>query len=286
MTENTTNLRDQAASFLQSDKFKSLVPYLMSGGVGAIAGGALTGRRRKAHGEDRTSYLMRVLRNALIAGGLAGGAHYLGAKGLEKTVGNLTAGSDAITGGSKRDEGPLATTVKNVAFSPLTAASTGVGALAATRGNSTIGAGDTADHRKLFGDAVGKTDAAWLNKAEPSEVSAQIRTANPRTNFPAGDAGDADHLQKLDKADRLRRLAGLPSDAVKDNNLGGLLRKLGLSESTASKVQGGASSLRRRGLGVLGQSTPRAVGRGALGLAAAGIPALIGALVTSKTSDN
>ena len=116
MTDKPTNLRDQAASYLNSDAFKSLVPYLMSGGVGAIAGGAMSGRRRADSGESRVGYLGRILRNALIAGGLAGGAHYLGAKGLEKTVGNMS-DSSTVLSGTPNDEGPLSTTVKNVAFS-------------------------------------------------------------------------------------------------------------------------------------------------------------------------
>jgi len=43
--------------------------------------------------------------------------------------------------------------------------------------------------------------------------------------------------------------------------------------------------VRRRGLGILGQSTPRLIGRSAIGMAAAGIPAIIGALITNKTSE-
>ena len=70
-------LKGQASDFLQSDQFKTLAPYLISGGAGAVLGGLMTGRRRKRQGEGRLGHLGRVLRNALLAGGLAGGGHYL-----------------------------------------------------------------------------------------------------------------------------------------------------------------------------------------------------------------
>jgi hypothetical protein len=268
MTDKPTNLRDQAASYLNSDAFKSLVPYLMSGGVGAIAGGALSGRRRADSGESRVGYLGRILRNALIAGGLAGGAHYLGAKGLEKTVGNMSDSSKVLSG-APNDEGPLSTTVKNVAFSPITAASAGLGALAATRGRSVIGAGSTDDYIKRLLPLLNK-DTAWANTASADEIADAIR-ALPTAQQP--------------QADQLRRMAGLPSSNVAEGSVGKLLERAGLSSEKAQSAQGALSTVRRRGLGILGQSTPRAIGRGAIGLAAAGIPAIIGALITNKTSE-
>ena len=269
MTDKPTNLRDQAASYLNSDAFKSLVPYLMSGGVGAIAGGAMSGRRRADSGESRVGYLGRILRNALIAGGLAGGAHYLGAKGLEKTVGNMS-DSSTVLSGTPNDEGPLSTTVKNVAFSPITAASSGLGALAATRGHSIIGAGSTDDYSKRLLQMLPGKDKAWANSASADEVAEAVRA------LPAG---------TQPKAEQLRRLAGLPSSNVADGSVGNLLERAGLSSEKAQSAQGALSTVRRRGLGILGQSTPRLIGRSAIGMAAAGIPAIIGALITNKTSE-
>jgi hypothetical protein len=269
--QKSAALKEQATNYLQSDDFKSIVPYLMSGGVGALAGGAMTGRRRKDSGEGRLGYLARILRNALITGGLAGGAHALLDKGVEKTVGNLSDSSKALTG-TPGDEGPMATATKNIAFSPLTAAGAGAGALALTHNNSTIGAGDTSDAMKRFSkDLPGKHDSAWMRTSTPGEIASTLEgIADPK---------------KVETLERLRRAAGVPSSHITPggNGIGNLLEKIpGID---AANVKGALSSAARRGpLSTFGQSWPRRAGRGALALTAASLPALIGALVTSDSS--
>lgn len=259
-------LQDQARDYLQSEDFKKLVPYLLSGGVGALAGGALTGRRREAKGEGRLGYLGRILKNALITGGLAGGAHYLVGKGVDKTVGNLADSSKALTG-TPNDEGPMATTVKNVAFSPLTAAGAGAGALALTHNNAAIGAGDKSDYLTRFSNEIGGKDKSWLRTATPSEVAAEVAKLAPEAQ-PV--------------AERLRRAAGVPSSSIEAGSLGELIGKI--PGADAPKVKGALSSVARRGLGTFGQNWPRRTGRAALALTAASMPALLGALVTSDSN--
>jgi len=240
----------------------------MSGGAGAVAGGLFTGRRRKEKGEGRAGYLGRILTNALLAGGMTGGAHYLGAKGLENTVGNLADSSKSISGG-KGDEGPMVTAVKNLAFSPLIAGAAGATALGATHGNSLIGAGNTASPGRRLTTLLGPdADADWMHNATPKQVSDRLAT------LPAA---------SLDEAERLRRAAGVPSARVTPSNIGGLLQRLGISPDKASTIQGAVSNVGRRGLKTFGQSVPRVAGRGALALTAASLPALIGAMVTNKT---
>ena len=269
--QKSAALKEQAANYLQSDDFKSIVPYLMSGGVGALAGGAMTGRRRKDSGEGRLGYLARILRNALITGGLAGGAHALLNKGVEKTVGNLADSSKALTG-SPGDEGPMATAAKNIAFSPLTAVGAGAGALALTNNSSTFGAGDNSDALKRFGKELpGKYDSAWMRTATPDEVAAVTKNVT-----------DPNQIKMLE---RLRRAAGVPSSYIEQGGkgIGNLLEKIPGIDAAA--VKGTLSSAARRGpLSTFGQSWPRRTGRGALALTAASLPALIGALVTSDSS--
>lgn len=69
----------------------ALLPYLISGGGGALAGALATGRRKERSGESRLGYLGRILKNSLLAGGVAGGSHYLLNKGVE----NLTSSGES-----------------------------------------------------------------------------------------------------------------------------------------------------------------------------------------------
>lgn len=254
------SLQSQAGDYLESDDFKSIMPYLLSGGAGAVAGGLATGRRRARDGEDRGSYLARVLRNALVAGGLASGGHYLVNKGLDSTVGSLN-DSNSISG-HEGQEGPLATATKNIAFSPLTAAGAGATALMATHDNKRIGAGSTDDALYSFA------------KKTPNSPEPQLLRAG----------SSADEIANLGGDERLRQRAGLPSSNMTERQRQ-ILRKIpGVKDDAAAKkLKGMLSTATRRGpLSTFGQTPLRRTGRGALGLAAAGVPALLGAILTDK----
>jgi len=244
---------------LQSDHIRKLLPYLLSGGVGALAGGVMTGGRRKSDGESRGGHLSRVLGNALIAAGLAGGSHYLLNKGLGDTVGAVEDGK-GITG-SKPEESPLASTVRNVAFSPLTALGSGAMGLAATHNREFIGSGakDTAKIRENLAQKMKGVTDADLKYDSAKEIGAR--------KIPT----------------EKRRAAGLPSDEIVRSKPGQktLLEKI--FKGKARDVKGAISTATRRGpLATFGQTTPRRIGRGALGLAFAGLPALAGAFLTDK----
>lgn len=251
MLDNLNSLKDQAGDYLQSDDFKKLMPYLLSGGGAALAGGALTGRRKKEKGEGRMGYLGRILRNALITGGLGAGAHYLVNKGLDKTVGGIADEANAAADAAPKS-GPLETTVRNVAFSPLTAVGSGALGLGLTRGRKSIGAGDTEKSLKGF---VSSLQKAYGKKNAPS-----IDWLRDATAKEIGDLGNVDEHR--------RRLAGLPSDLTRGGE--------------RSKLKGLLSTAGRKGLSTFGQTHGRRAGRGAIGLAAAGIPLLLGATLTSE----
>lgn len=255
MPLDINSITDQAGDYFKSDGFKQIAPYLMSGGGGAVLGAILSGRRRKQDGESRLSYTGRILANALMAGGLAGGGHALLEKGWNKTIGAAD-GENLLTGARKADDGPLTTTAKNVLFSPLTAAGAGGAALAATHKGSIIGADPKGTERML------KDIARRFNGG--SQSVEQLKLMSPA----AGAEVDAavGHLA--------RQRAGIPSSGLGPYGAPG----------KTSVLKGLVSRATRRGpMSTFGQTWPRRAGRGALGLAAAGVPALFGAFLTNKS---
>lgn len=254
-------LKGQASDFLQSDQMKDLTPYLLSGGGGALLGALMSGGRRESAGEGRLGHLGRVLRNALLTGGLAGGSHALLNKGWNKTFGAMNR-DQMITGGAE-DQGPVGSTARNVAFSPLTAAASGLAALGLTRDNALLGVGDR-DY--AMQGALDKINENRGGKGQPkAHTAAKLDRMTP---------AEVDRLG-IGAADR--RAAGLPSERVQN----GLLQKLFGGSTSATK--GRLSSGYRRGVGrLMGQTPGRMATRGAVGLAAAGIPALLGAYLTNR----
>ncbi len=262
-----TDLRDRAGEIVQSEDIQAMLPYLLSGGAGAAAGALSTGRQRESKGEDRSGYLRRVLRNALATGGLAAGGHYLVNKGLDNTVGGLTESAAGAAPGA--NEGPLETTVKNIAFSPLTALGAGATALHATHNMRGIGAGKSQD---AFLDR--------FTKENPSAPSA----SQLKHTATAKEIGDIERAAGPNYDARARRMAGLPSDMVTPGKQGFLGKIPGVTD--VEGLKGKLSTAMRRGpLSTFGQSSARRAGRGALGLAAAGIPALLGALLTEPSNN-
>ena len=232
-----------------SEEMKKLMPYLVSGGIGAGAGALLTGQRRKKKGESRTSHLGRVLGNALIAGGLTAGSHALINKGLSETTGKgVKEGLPATT----PDEGPLATNLRTAAFSPLTAGAAGAGGLLATHKMGIIGA-DSTGRKEHLANLVKKLSGG---AEKYSESDLKLMSAKKLQEIL--DAASGGDLNKL------RQHAGLGAGA----GAGGFLSKM----------------TRQGPLATLGQSTPRRIGRGALGLTAAAVPSILGALLTKDQS--
>lgn len=258
---------DSISQFAGSDEMKKLLPYLLSGGVGAAAGGLLTSPRRAKKGEGRLSHLGRVLSNALMAGGLAAGSAALLRKGYENTLGSPEA-KDAVAGAKPTEEGPLDSTMRGALFSPLTAAGAGATGLYLTNKAPSIGAGvpNRSDDLKNFisklqkgGESINKSD---LRHKSPMEIQAII----DRISGVGSQTGvDKTVLAELSK---LRRGAGVGAGHT--------------------PLSGFASKWTRKGpLSTFGQSWPRRAGRGALAIGAAAIPALVGSFITEdKNNEN
>lgn len=247
------DMGDRVGQLTGSDEMKKLMPYLVSGGIGAGAGALLTGGRRKRRGESRTSHLGRVLGNALIAGGLTAGSHALINKGISSTTGKgVKEGLPADT----PDDGPLATNLRTAAFSPLTAGAAGAAGLAATNNMGVFGAGNKqkADDLSNFLSKL-KAGGTNLNESDLRHMSA--KKLQSIVDSVGSASGETETLNKL------RQHAGLGAG------------------NTA--IGGAVSKLTRQGpLSTFGQTTPRRIGRGALGVAAASLPAVLGALLTKE----
>jgi hypothetical protein len=265
---------------------QAVMPYLVSGAGGAALGGMLTGRRRKRSGESRMGHLGRVMTNALLAGGLTGAAHYGLSKGFGNTVGAVDE-SGALTGSDLSQENPLTSTVKGLAFSPLTAAAAGGTGLWMTQGSELLGVNTQREEaRKALKSLLpsGKKSTPWMATGAGG-VPLKV-TADSLLKLDAKQIGDLER-RGLIPAD-LRRAAGLASDAGNlqmDSATGKMVaaKNPGLfGKVDGSSTRGALSNILRKGFSTLGQTHPQRIRRGALGLAAAGIPALLGALLTDK----
>lgn len=264
LNDATASAGQQLSTFMASPEAKKLLPYLLSGGVGAAVGGAVTGKRRAREGEGRLSHLGRVLTNALLTGGLAAGGHALINKGLEKTVGTVDE-SNALAG-EGGDQGPLATNLRDVAFSPITAAGFGAAGLGLTRNRAGIGSG-TAAYRTALGELTKQSPAQMVaNNAGDNRFKMERDVMGPDKDLRDGSPGKPifSHREIDPKLERLTHRAGLVT--AESNTLKGVLQRV----------------TRQGPLSTFGRTSGRIAGRAGLGLAAASVPALVGALLTSE----
>lgn len=253
-----------ATDYLKSPEAAKLVPYLLAGGGAAALGGLATGKRKKKSGEGRMSYAGRVLRNALVAGGLGAGGSYLAHQGLKKTVGAFDK-EHPITGGAGQ-QGPAADAVKNLAFSPVTAGAAGLGTLAATANRPMLG--------------TGKQQESALK-----QLLAELK-AQPGVDPSIANVADGNGLNRVaDKNfgafDSAMKNGGTAVSDVRQS----LAREAGVSMHDPKSARGIASRIIRRPVGsLLGQTNPQRIKRLGIGGAAALVPALLGALATNSTA--
>ena len=71
-----------------------LLPALLAGGAGALAGGTLTAMSPERQGESRGSRRWRILRNALLLGGAGAGGTALLQKGIDSAITNPLPAND------------------------------------------------------------------------------------------------------------------------------------------------------------------------------------------------
>jgi hypothetical protein len=251
-----------------SEEMKKLMPYLVSGGLGAGAGALLTGKRRARKGESRTSHLGRVLGNALIAGGLTAGSHALLSKGVASASGKDV--QDHISP-ELPDEGPLAANLRTAAFSPLTAGAAGVGGLMATSKLGLLGNGhaqvkmDRENFIKKMNAGGGTLNESDITSMPTSDLQDKMNTASNRPAKGTPWVASANDTKLAEELKRLRQRGGIAGGDT--------------------KLQRILSNISRRGpLSTFGQTTPRRIGRGALGLTAAAVPSMLGALLTTDKS--
>jgi hypothetical protein len=256
-------MTDKFNEITNSEEFKKALPYLLAGGLGAGAGALVTGGRNTRKDESRVSHVGRVLRNALLTGGLAAGGTALVNAGLDNTV--RAVDKDNFSTGGPGNEGPLSTGLKDALFSPASAVGAGGLGLALTHNAKSMGAGreGMANNANLLRQRLGMSEADFAPKTS-ADIDAAIRSKATPSFKGAPFAPPVPDKQVLDELMRLRRGAGM---------IGG--------DTQLKRI---ISAVTRRGpLSTLGQTTGRRFGRGALGLTAAAIPALAGALLTNDT---
>jgi hypothetical protein len=252
---------------------QKLLPYLLAGGAGAVGGAALSGQRRKRTGETRGQYLTRILRNAAVAGGLVGGGSYLAGEGFKKTLGSVDL-EHPMTGG-KDDQNPIGSTGKEIAFSPVMAALSGATTLGVTANRPIIGANPgLADAESKLLAGLKKLHGGSLPQGADSKSALEFtaKTDNAALQKLLGDAATPEG-----KALRLeaKKLGLNVHDASKTINIPGLNRAVS-PRHLAHEVAAPFSK-------VMGRTAGRRIGRAGVGAAGALIPAIIGAILTSKS---
>jgi hypothetical protein len=211
MQQTIPDAGSKIGDVLQSEDVKKILPWLLAGGAGAIAGGAMTGaRKRKGRPDEegRLKYLARVLGNAALAGGLVVG----GGKALQYGANRLADAAPAPEG-KEPLKSPLSSTLGGIASNPLVALPAGMAGLAAS--NRTLGSPHTkdiaearADLETMFGKKIGV-----LNKMEQPEFDTFRQTQERLGGFKL-DPRDAqlaglrplDHIQGTGRVADARRM--------------------------------------------------------------------------------
>lgn len=269
---------DKAKEMAGDPDVQKLLPYLLAGGAGAVGGAALSGRRKKRSGETRGQYLTRILRNALVAGGLAGGGSYLATKGFQKTLGSADL-ENPLTG-KEGDQGPVASFYRSSIFSYPLAALAGGGTLVATRNNKLIGANPDQGNKLLT--TLKQTHGGQLPEGIASLADLEAKQKTDPSVISKWLSGAAEKRYKdLKGGGRKLVFSGRAADPAIAAELRRLAAEAGINVHTPGTARHTAHELANPLSKILGRTTGRRVGRGALGLGAALIPTLIGSLTTN-----
>jgi hypothetical protein len=246
MQQPTKSTSDKIGDVLQSDDMKKLLPWLLAGGAGAIAGGAMTARRKRRGRPDeegRLSYLARVLGNAALTGGLVVG----GGKALQYGAQRL-ADSAPAPEGQEPMKSPLSSTIGEVASNPLVAGATGVGGLLGF--NKTLGSSHLKDMAKakaaIESNLRGSTVDS-LNELSKSDFDKAVQLSNKATKL--------NYDPMANKA--TAQLAGLrPLDSIQGTGKVADARRLlaKLMSSSGGRALGSTGAARGVRGGVLGLS--------------------------------
>lgn len=310
---------------LQSDDVKKLLPYLISGGIGAGVGALSTGGRRERQGESRSGYVGRILRNALLTGGITGAGHYAAKKGYDSLKDTV-----APAAGAPAPESAANESMRSLLFSPVLAAGTGAAALLGTAAVPGIGMnvdGIKTGRQDLAAKLSTKGSLGQASNVMTSQLGGMDKQKMLRELADRGVIGN-EAKSMLNQAgfstrklptirgiksslgntvDTIRNAAVDAKDIVKDtvqltraggareaaSALGPAARNAATEALQGARrsigdVAGGSRAIVSRGLRgsrILGNTRGRILGRGALGLTAAALPGLVGAYVTQQGND-
>ena len=246
MQQTISDAGSKIGDVLQSEDVKKLLPWLLAGGAGAIAGGAMTSaRKRKGRPDEegRLKYLARVLGNAALAGGLVVG----GGKALQYGAQRLADAAPAPEGAEPL-KSPLSATIGGLASNPLTAGVTGAGGLI---GFNKIFSGHGKDMAKaqaaIESNLGGGRSIDALNILPKAEFDEAVRMANESTKIKFDPMADK----------RLAQLAGLrPLDAIQGTGKVADTRRFlaRFMNSSAGRALGSTGTARGIRGGVIGLS--------------------------------
>lgn len=249
---------------------QKLLPYLLAGGAGAVGGAALSGRRKERQGETRGQYLTRILRNAVGAGALTGLGTYAVGQGLQKTLGKVDVAHPIS--GSAADQGPLASGGRQALFGLPAATISGATGLGLTAGMKGIGANPNA---AAHGDDLLALLKSTHNGAPPGIDN--LRDLKARS---VDDPGDFLRMLRGDAPAQ----GGMSSSTLGSPAVAKQLRYhangAGINPYALGSFEHKIFEAGKIPSMVMGRTSGRRFGRGAIGLGAALIPALAGSLLT------
>lgn len=182
----------------------TVAAMLLAGGGAGLAGGLLTARQPKSRTESRSGRRLRILRNALLAGGAGAGAVGLGAMGFNRL-------SNAVPEGTKNPvEEKLTSTPTRVA------GAAGAAAYGYSKGNKA----DMSDFKNQALRTLSKTDAHSMVGASPDEV---VNFAKSHNNFTPRATNLLSQLTGKIKPNLLRKV----TEGIVGNTRGGQLARGG-----------------------------------------------------------
>ena len=276
IAESSGSVTDTIKGFVEDGGLKKILPALLAGGGTALAAGAITKRHKKPNGkkEDRKDYTKRLLRNALVAGGLGAA----GTAAVQYGLGQFAKESPTPMEGV---DNPLEEATKNVTYSPLVGAGAGLATLLGLKGGVDRAAATHAD-------SVIKRIA---NQASKNKMAVS-GTGNIAKYYEAADI--ADYLAGKKGSPALSGVEGikvLNRDIKGRANIRKLIADAGLTAeemalSGLHNPKGGAMSRAFRNLeGLIGRTKGQKTVRGILASSAFMAPSVIQAMLAKREND-
>lgn len=212
-----------------------ILPYLLAGGAGALAGGAATAMQPRGKDESRLKRLYRILRNAALVGGATGGGAALlhnASKRLDTTL--SPDDSTVKSEGFMKDKGWLSGTSAGAAGAAMYARGAksdgkGLGAfIDQTRGSTGTTGAAASEYRKQIATDVAKGGTPERRAMQGKHPDANFSKMLLQNNEAAHKTNKSG-VPKFDDAlikSRLRSLGVNPDDFAGASKGSRLMRKL------------------------------------------------------------